>query len=106
MRCALDYDENKLFTEQNVNAWGELQSVKEEPAYKEEDIKDRYDKGFFRGYKAALDQIRTELDLLVEDGLSATEIFDEVQIYMDGDLCMLLFSILDEQLCREEKEEQ
>lgn len=36
MRCALSFDEDKSLIDQKVSSWGEMQSMKEEPAYKEE----------------------------------------------------------------------
>lgn len=40
MRCALSFDEDKDLIDQKVAAWGEMQSLKEEPCYREEDIAD------------------------------------------------------------------
>ena len=36
MRCALSYDENKELMDQKVAAWGEMQSLEEDPVYKED----------------------------------------------------------------------
>ena len=97
MRCAIDFDENKLLMEQNVRAWGEMQSLKEEPNYREEDIRDERAKNFFQGYKMALDDVCAVLGCCVEDGTISEEDSEEIQGLMGGDLCELLFSILDNQ---------
>lgn len=36
MRCALSFDENKELMDQKVAAWGEMQSLEEDPVYKED----------------------------------------------------------------------
>ena len=92
MRCALDFDENKPLFDQNVNAWGEMQSLSEEPSYREEDIKDDKDKEFFRGYKYACDEICNYLEDLDDNELS-----NDIQTCMAGNIAMQLFSILDNQ---------
>ena len=98
MQCAIDFDENIPLAEQNVKAWGEMQSLDEEPAYKEEDIKDDNAKKFFLGYKCAMDDVCNSLDSLVSAGELKQKKADEIQKYMAGDLCMCLFSILDDEI--------
>ena len=104
MRCAVDYDDEKMFMEQNINAWGEMQSLKEEPCYREEDIKDKLDKEFFRGYKLAMDNVYTALNNMgyyCDDAENKNMCFndfeEDLKRSLDGDLCMVLFSILDNQ---------
>lgn len=103
MRCAIDFDETKPLMEQNIRAWGEMQSTEEEPAYKEEDITDQRDKNYLFGYKCAFDDVDNELKNLVLEEILTEEQLKEIETYMCGDLCMMLFSILDEQTCREEE---
>lgn len=103
MRCAIDFDENKPLLEQEVKAWGELQSLKEEPCYKESEIKDKNDKQFFMGYKAAMDDVCNILENLVMDGNLKKKKSEMIQMFMSGELCMNLFSILDNQYCEEDE---
>lgn len=51
MRCALNFDSEKDLVEQDLSAWGEYQSLSEEPSYKEIDIVSEREKNFFKGYK-------------------------------------------------------
>ncbi len=102
MRCAMDFDENKKLSDQNVAAWGENQSLQEEPAYKEEDIKHEESKEFFRGYKMALDDMCKELEFEVGEGIISNRQSDMTQALVCSDLCMLLFSILDNESCEED----
>lgn len=97
MRCAIQFDEDKPLIEQNVNAWSEMQSLDEEPAYREENIKSVEDKEFFRGYKFAMDDVCKILDNFVVDNELTNKVSEEIQRWMSGDLCMHLFSILDNQ---------
>jgi hypothetical protein len=97
MRCALSFDENTALYEQKVKAWGELQSLDDEPAYKEDDIVNEYDKAFFRGVKTAFDYVCNELDEMVELGELAENTSHYIQSGMSGELCMHLFSIIDNQ---------
>ena len=97
MRCALKFDENKDLTDQSLAAWGEMQSLNEEPAYKEEDIKSPAEKEYFYGIKSAFDTVCSWLGDLVEDETVSEEASDELQAYMTGELAMQLFSILDNQ---------
>ncbi len=111
MRCALQFDEHKDLSNQMLSAWGEMQSLKEDPAYKEEDIKDARDRGFMKGYKAALDDVFNNLENNMDaymdiDGSSTLgkirkEIVEEVASALSklaaGELAMQLFSILDNQ---------
>lgn len=106
MRCAIDFDENKPLMEQNVSAWGEMQSLKEEPSYKESDIKDEKDKEFFKGYKSALDDVCNVLDNFVMDERISEDNSLDIQQWLAGELCMQLFSILDNQACEEMSEEE
>lgn len=102
MRCAIDFDENKPLMDQNIRAWGEMQSLDEEPAYKEEDITDKRDKDYLFGYKCAFDDADSILNYFVAAELITEEQLEEIERHMCGYLCMMLFSILDEQACREE----
>lgn len=97
MRCALSFDENKELIDQKLAAWGEMQSLEEDPAYKEEDIKDEKEAEYFRGFKAAFDVVCKDLESLVEDEDISEEASDEFQAIMAGELAMQLFSILDNQ---------
>lgn len=111
MRCALKFDEDKNLSEQMLSAWGEMQSLKEDPAYKEENIKDGKDRGFMEGYKAALDDVfnnlENNMDAFMDIDESNTlgkirkEIVEEVTAALSelaaGELAMQLFSILDNQ---------
>lgn len=97
MRCALSFDKNKDLVEQKLSAWGEMQSLEEEPAYKEEDIKDEKEKEYFAGYKMACDKFCMDLDNMVEDEMISKEASDHLQALMAGSLAMQLFSILDYQ---------
>lgn len=101
MRCAIDFDENKPLREQEIKAWGELQSLKEEPAYKESDIKNDKSKNFFLGVKYAFDEVRTALDNLEEYEELNEDQNKIIQAHMSGSLCEILFSILDEEYCEE-----
>lgn len=105
MRCAIDFDETKPLQEQLVNAWGELQILTEEPGYKEEDIKEKSARDFFYGYKCAFDDFCTVISNLVEDGDVSEELSDEIQMRMGGELCMQLFSILDNEVDMEDEED-
>ena len=97
MRCALSYDENKDLIDQKLSAWGEMQSLEEDPAYKEEDIKDEKEREYFLGYKTACDEICKDIDNLVEDEMMSEEASEHIQTLMAGSLAMQLFSILDNQ---------
>lgn len=97
MRCAIDFDENKPLLDQKVRAWGEMQSLNDEPEYREEDIKDVRERNFFQGYKMALDDVCGILLNCVDDGEIDEESSNYIQGLMSGDLCELLFSILDNQ---------
>lgn len=94
MRCDLDYDPEKMFSEQKVEAWGVMQSLTEEPCYREEDIKDPLNLLYFRGYKAAVDESIVALSEILFDDIGSIEEFKE---WCAANICMLLFSILDEQ---------
>ena len=98
MRCAIDFDENKELLNQNVNGWGEFQSLVEEPSYREEEIKSVENKEFFRGYKMALADVSRNLEILVDDEVISQEASDEMQAYLSGDLWELLISILDNEV--------
>lgn len=97
MRCALSFDENKELMDQKVAAWGEMQSLEEDPAYKEEDIKDEKEREYFLGYKMACDEICKDIDNLVEDEMMSEEAYNHLQALMAGSIAMQLFSILDNQ---------
>ena len=95
MRCAITFDENKPLYNQKVKAWGEMQSLKEDPAYKEEYIKSDKNKNFFDGYKYAFDDMRNTLNFLVDEQEITKEQSEEIQTHLSGSLCEMLFSILD-----------
>lgn len=97
MRCALSFDENKMLIEQKVAAWGEMQSLRDDPSYKEEDIKGEMEASFFRGVKHAMDSVCNILDCLEDNGMISEEVFEEVQQMMAEEIAMQLFSILDYQ---------
>ena len=97
MRCALKWDEEKDLIDQKLSAWGEMQSLTEEPHYKEDDIKNEKDKEFFFGFKMAFDFVCNILDNMVSDEEITEEISEEIQKYFPGELAMQLFSILDHQ---------
>lgn len=97
MRCALSFDENKELIDQKLSAWGEMQHLEEDPAYKEEDIKDEKEKEYFFGYKMACDEFCKDLDNLVEEEMISEEASDHLQALMAGSIAMQLFSILDNQ---------
>lgn len=97
MRCALSFDENKELIDQKLAAWGEQQSLEEDPAYKEEDIKGEKEAAYFRGFKAAVDEVCHDLEALVDDEIISEEASDHLQALMAGELAMQLFSILDYQ---------
>lgn len=97
MRCAIKIDEEKSLYKQKVSAWGELQSLNEEPGYKEEDIKSEADKKFFEGYKFAFDEVDSILKNAIEEDTISEDEADDIRTSMSGSLCMMLFSILDEQ---------
>lgn len=97
MRCAVSYNENEPLTLQEVKAWSELQSLSEEPAYRESDIKDDKGKQFFYGYKCALDDLKTVLENLEFDGALKRKKKELILDWMDGNLFDALVSILDDQ---------
>ncbi len=81
-----------------------MQSLKEEPGYKESEIENEYDKEFFKGYKFAVDAVCNILDNLEFDGTITEEQNDEIQLHMQGDICELLYSILENQDFEEDEE--
>ncbi|MCF0260645.1 MAG: hypothetical protein HUJ54_12375 [Erysipelotrichaceae bacterium] len=106
MRCAVYIDENKDLISQNVKAWGELQSLNEEPCYREEDIKSAVDKAEFAGYKMALDDVIASAEDLTDLADAAAygclssglkRFVEDIKDRCYGNLCMLLFSIIDNQ---------
>lgn len=97
MRCALSFDEDKDLIDQKVAAWGEMQSLKEEPCYREEDIADGRQRAGFAGYKAAVDDVCRDLDLLLEDGEITENASLSLQRLMAGSIAMQLSGILDSQ---------
>lgn len=104
MRCAVDFDENKALFDQEIKAWGEMQSLEEEPCYKESDIKDEREKEFFNGYKFAFDTVCNLLESSVFDETISEDVSEHLQICMSGELAMMLFSILDNQYCEDDEE--
>ena len=97
MRCALNFDEDKDLIDQKVMAWGEMQSLKEEPCYREEDIKGERQQAFFAGYKAAMSAVCKDINLLEEDGEITENASLSLQRLMAGSIAMQLFGILDSQ---------
>lgn len=97
MRCALSYDEETNFQDQKVNAWGEMQSLDEEPEYREEEIENEVDRAYFSGFKAGIDEALHDIDMLIEDGEITEEQKEELMEYVTGELAMQLFSIIDHQ---------
>lgn len=97
MRCVLVFDEDKNLADQKVSAYGANQPLKEDPAYKEEDIKDEKDLEHFRGYKRAMDDICTILENMVFDEEITQEVSDEIQENISGEIVEELWSILDNQ---------
>ena len=97
MRCALDFDENKPLYDQEIAAWGEMQSLKEKPAYKESDIKDKMQKAFFIGCKYMAESIACHVENMQEIGQLDEYQVESIELNIQSELAMHLFSILDEQ---------
>ena len=98
MRCALSVDFSKgSLTEQSLAAWGELQSLNEDPSYKESDIKGEPEAAYFSGYKAACDEMLNDIENLLEDGEITDNLSATLHDYVCGSLAMQLFIILDHQ---------
>ena len=97
MRCALSFDEDKDLIDQKVAAWGEMQSLDEEPCYKEEDIRGERQQTFFIGYKAAMSKACNDINLLEKDGVLTENVSLSLQRLMAGNIAMILFSMLDSQ---------
>lgn len=104
MRCILEFDENKDLIEQNVAAYSAMQPLSEPPVYKEEDIKDPKSKEFFRGYKFAIDDVCRTIENMVFDGELKKKKMLMIEDYMQGDIVMLLWSILDGEYVGEDNE--
>jgi hypothetical protein len=98
MRCALSFDENTALYEQKVKAWGELQSLDDEPAYKEEDIVDKEARVFFHGLKVAFETVANDLDDMVEDEEITEDASNKIQRGMCAELALHLFRIIDHQI--------
>lgn len=92
MRCALKYDDEIRFAEQKVEAWGELQSLAEEPSYKEAELSEE-DFAIFTAYKMAMDDAIDNFEAYSETGYDV----DVFKRMCAGSICELLFSLLDEQ---------
>ena len=105
MRCAVDFKEGEPLYNQEIRAWGELQSLNEEPSYKESDIKSEAEKERFKGFKYAFDEVCTILADLVEDGRLDDDASLEIQDWMSGSLCEVLFSILDNEECEDDEDD-
>lgn len=101
MRCALKFDEKVSLSVQKLSAWGEMQSLDEDPEYREEDIEDEKMAEWFRGYKYAIDDVCTDLENAVEEGIITKEALEELESYFSGQVCTALFSILDEEVNNE-----
>lgn len=93
MRCAIKYSYDKTFYEQTLEAWGEMQSIGEDPCYKENEL-NAENKVIFNAYKVAMDDAITNYETLHEDNEQEVEKFKDL---CAGDVCLLLFSLLDEQ---------
>lgn len=92
MRCALRYDDETRFAEQKVSAWGELQSLAEEPSYKEAELS-KENSAIFTAYKMAMDDAVDNYEACSEAGYDV----DVFKRMCAGSICELLFSLLDEQ---------
>lgn len=92
MRCALMYDVNEFFSEQKVAAWGEMQSLTEEPSYKETDL-DEKNALYFTAYKSAMD----DAIINYNECLDKDFVTEEFKKLCAGSICELLFSLIDEQ---------
>lgn len=95
MRCAIKFDKSKALADQEVKAWGELQSLKDEPEYKESDIKGADNKMFFFSYKCAMDDTWADLDSMVFDEVLTEEQANSIKSCMEANLYMILFDLLD-----------
>lgn len=95
MRCALSYDPEKTFFDQKLSAWGEMQSLNEEPGYKETDIKSDKEQIFFSGVKFAMDFVNNLADNMEEDGMISDDAADFIRQDICSELALNLFSILD-----------
>lgn len=97
MRCALLYDESKALWDQEISAWGEMQSFEEKPSYREKDIKSEWKRGFFKGCKVMVEEVCTMVGNMYEDGEIGANAADNITESMQRELVMQLFSILDNQ---------
>lgn len=93
MRCALRYDEDQLFADQKVEAWGELQSLSEEPCYKETEL-NKANAKYFYAYKCGIDDAIGDFTCLIDEDEESVEHFKDL---CAGSVCEMLFSLLDEQ---------
>ena len=113
MRCALYFDAEKCLCDQDVATWGQYQSLSEDPDYKETDIKDPVDRQAFYIAKHMVDEISMDFDNYL-DGIETedeygpdvvaihekrviTEAFEDIMEGLTGEICMLLYHILDNQ---------
>ena len=100
MRCALQYNEKKELAMQKVKAWGEMQSLEDEPSYKEEDLTEE-SRTWFHGFKCAIDYAINDLkyNMFMSEpcGFVQDEIDREVRILI-GEVAMMLFVLIDEQI--------
>lgn len=97
MRCAIWFDESKALWDQEIAAWGEMQSFEEKPSYREKDIKGELERGFFKGCKVMAEEVCTMVGNMYEDGEIGANAADYIRESMHGELVMQLFSILDNQ---------
>lgn len=106
MRCALKYDDEKMFGEQVVEAWGEMQSLNEQPIYKESEL-NKANALYFHGYKNAIDDAFNTLQFMIEEEFDEDtdrdDFLEAVKASLAAEICMNLFSILDGQ--EEDKDE-
>lgn len=108
MRCALQFDPEHDFAFQKVNAWSTMQSMKDEPSYREDDINNKIDKAYFDGYKSACDDVIRDVvawaendatgRLTDENGDILPGVVEDIKDIISSSICEVLFSILDEQI--------
>lgn len=97
MGCVLKFNENETLSDQNLSAWGLNQSTDEEPAYREEDIKSEKDRAWFKGYKEAYNEAIDTIENSAFDGDIAEKQAKALKEQFHGDICLMLYSIIDGQ---------
>lgn len=101
MRCALKYDEEKDFSDQIVSAWGVMQSLNDDPCYKESDLNEENRK-WFDAYKFGVDDSIHMLECYLEncDLFATDDIEDCVNEFKDicsAEICEMLYTLIDDQ---------